>query len=116
MIVNDELIMKRLANMAEDLTKLKFKDLKKNYTYAENLFQHGNLMMMIKNYGYAIDRYTEALKRHPSDPVYWRNRAVAFEADGQDDEAKMDREVAKILECEFIVFHGYEVAMKSNHP
>ncbi len=69
---------------------------------ADKLKQEGNAQMSSKQYDKAIDAYTEAIKRNPSNPVYYSNRAAAHSSKGDHLTAAVDAEKAIELDPKFV--------------
>jgi small glutamine-rich tetratricopeptide repeat-containing protein alpha len=69
---------------------------------ADKLKQEGNALMSSKQYDKAIDAYTEAIKRDPSNPVYYSNRAAAHSSKGDHLTAAVDAERAIELDPKFV--------------
>ncbi|KAF2859847.1 hypothetical protein K470DRAFT_91718 [Piedraia hortae CBS 480.64] len=61
---------------------------------SERLKGQGNAALQRKEYATAIELYTRALEIAPLNPVYLSNRAAAYSASGQHEEAKNDAELA----------------------
>ncbi|KAA8909200.1 glutamine-rich cytoplasmic protein [Sphaerosporella brunnea] len=61
---------------------------------AESLKSKGNAAMSQKDYQTAIDYYSQALKIHPTNPIYLSNRAAAYSSVGNYDAAIKDAEIA----------------------
>ena len=57
----------------------------------------GNKAFQAKNYTLAIERYTEAIKYDPTDPVFYTNRAACYTELKQYDEAISDCKLAVAL-------------------
>lgn len=110
----NERAIERLKTVCKPITQIEIGnyDFGAAYKLAENLFQHGNLMIMIKQYDEAIERYTEALKKNPTDPSYWNNRAIAFENVGKEEESKLDLEVAEMLLQTFVEMGAVGLSLK----
>jgi small glutamine-rich tetratricopeptide repeat-containing protein alpha len=69
---------------------------------ADKLKQEGNALMSSKQYDKAIDAYTEAIKRDPSNPVYYSNRAAAHSSKSDHLTAAVDAEKAIELDPKFV--------------
>lgn len=61
---------------------------------AEKLKSAGNAAMQQKDYKSAIDKYTEAIRLAPTNPIYLSNRAAAYSASGDHASAVKDAEIA----------------------
>ena len=61
---------------------------------AEKLKSAGNAAMQQKDYKTAIEKYTEAIKFSPTNPIYLSNRAAAYSASGDHAAAVKDAELA----------------------
>ncbi|KAI1616587.1 protein phosphatase [Exophiala viscosa] len=61
---------------------------------AEKLKSAGNAAMQQKDYKTAIEKYTEAIKYAPTNPIYLSNRAAAYSASGDHASAVKDAELA----------------------
>jgi small glutamine-rich tetratricopeptide repeat-containing protein alpha len=61
---------------------------------AEALKSKGNAAISQKDYKTAVDYYTQALKIHPTNPIYLSNRAAAYSNIGDYDSAIKDAETA----------------------
>jgi len=61
---------------------------------AEKLKSAGNSAMQQKDYKTAIEKYTEAIKFAPTNPIYLSNRAAAYSASGDHASAVRDAELA----------------------
>merc|ERR1712093_205269 len=68
---------------------------------AEKLKGEGNALMASKNYSAAIAKYTEAVAKNPSNPVYYSNRAAAHSQAGDHDKAIDDANKAKEIDPKF---------------
>jgi small glutamine-rich tetratricopeptide repeat-containing protein alpha len=69
---------------------------------ADKLKQEGNALMNSKQYDKAIDAYTAAVGRDPSNPVYYSNRAAAHSSKGDHLSAAVDAEKAIELDPKFV--------------
>jgi small glutamine-rich tetratricopeptide repeat-containing protein alpha len=72
---------------------------------AEKHKQEGNARMTGKQYDEAIDAYTKAIERDPSNPVYFSNRAAAHSSKSDHLSAVADAEQAIELDPKFV--RGY---------
>ena len=72
---------------------------------AEKHKQEGNAHMNGKQYDDAIDAYTKAIERDPSNPVYFSNRAAAHSSKSDHLSAVVDAEKAIELDPKFV--RGY---------
>jgi tetratricopeptide (TPR) repeat protein len=72
---------------------------------AEKHKQEGNAHMTSKQYDEAIDAYTKAIERDPSNPVYFSNRAAAHSSKSDHLSAVADAEQAIELDPKFV--RGY---------
>lgn len=72
---------------------------------AEKHKQEGNAYMNGKQYDEAIDAYTKAIERDPSNPVYFSNRAAAHSSKTDHLSAVVDAEKAIELDPKFV--RGY---------
>ncbi|KAK5095630.1 Small glutamine-rich tetratricopeptide repeat-containing protein 2 [Lithohypha guttulata] len=61
---------------------------------AEKLKSAGNAAMQQKDYKTAIEKYTEAVRMAPTNPIYLSNRAAAYSASGDHASAVKDAEIA----------------------
>ena len=61
---------------------------------AEKLKSAGNAAMQQKDYKVAIEKYTQAISYHPTNPIYLSNRAAAYSASGDHQLAINDAELA----------------------
>lgn len=61
---------------------------------SDKLKSEGNALMAKKEYAAAIEKYTQALEIAPSNPIYLSNRAAAYSAIGQPENAATDAELA----------------------
>lgn len=61
---------------------------------AEKLKSAGNAAMQQKDYKTAIEKYTEAVRLAPTNPIYLSNRAAAYSASGDHASAVKDAEIA----------------------
>ncbi|KAK5465106.1 Small glutamine-rich tetratricopeptide repeat-containing protein 2 [Exophiala xenobiotica] len=61
---------------------------------AEKLKSAGNSAMQQKDYKTAVEKYTEAIKFAPTNPIYLSNRAAAYSASGDHASAVRDAELA----------------------
>ena len=61
---------------------------------AEKLKSAGNAAMQQKDYKTAIDKYTEAIRLAPTNPIYLSNRAAAYSASNDHASAVKDAEIA----------------------
>ena len=61
---------------------------------AEKLKSAGNSAMQQKDYKTAIEKYTQAISYHPTNPIYLSNRAAAYSASGDHQLAINDAELA----------------------
>lgn len=61
---------------------------------AENLKGQGNVAMQAKKYDEAIELYSRAIEIQPTNPIYLSNRAAAYSATRQHEEARQDAELA----------------------
>lgn len=61
---------------------------------AESFKSQGNAAMQQKDYAKAIDLYTKAINLSPTNPIYLSNRAAAYSASNQHEEAVADAELA----------------------
>lgn len=68
---------------------------------AEELKNEGNKYMSAKDYGAALNAYTQAIELHPSSPVFYSNRAAAYSQIGQHDEAISDAKKAAEIDPNF---------------
>lgn len=68
---------------------------------AEELKNEGNKYMSAKDYGAALNSYTQAIELHPSSPVFYSNRAAAYSQIGQHDEAINDAKKAAEIDPKF---------------
>ena len=68
---------------------------------AEELKNEGNKYMSAKDYGAALNSYTQAIELHPSSPVFYSNRAAAYSQIGQHDEAISDAKKAAEIDPKF---------------
>jgi small glutamine-rich tetratricopeptide repeat-containing protein alpha len=69
---------------------------------AEKHKQEGNALMNSKHYDKAIDAYTAAVGRDPSNPVYYSNRAAAHSSKGDHLSAAVDAEKAIEVDPKFV--------------
>ncbi|KAI9780607.1 MAG: hypothetical protein M1816_002803 [Peltula sp. TS41687] len=69
-----------------------------NNAEAEALKSQGNSAMARKDYEAAIEAYSQALHLSPGNPVYLSNRAAAYSASRQHEEAKADAEAATTVD------------------
>jgi small glutamine-rich tetratricopeptide repeat-containing protein alpha len=69
---------------------------------AEKHKQEGNALMNSKHYDKAIDAYTAAVGRDPSNPVYYSNRAAAHSSKGDHLSAAVDAEKAIEVDPNFV--------------
>ncbi|KAJ9090963.1 hypothetical protein QFC20_007774 [Naganishia adeliensis] len=72
---------------------------------AESLKAAGNALISAKQYSTAIEKYSQAIALDPSNAVYYSNRAAAWGAMGEHDEAVKDAERAVELDAGFV--RGY---------
>ena len=68
---------------------------------ADKLKGEGNSLMAAKKYPEAIAKYGEAIRKNPSNPVYYSNRAAAHSQAGDHQKAIDDAEQAKSLDPNF---------------
>lgn len=68
---------------------------------AEELKNEGNKYMSAKDYGAALNSYTQAIELYPSSPVFYSNRAAAYSQIGQHDEAINDAKKAAEIDPNF---------------
>jgi small glutamine-rich tetratricopeptide repeat-containing protein alpha len=61
---------------------------------SDQLKSEGNALMAKKDYAAAIQQYTKALEIAPANPIYLSNRAAAYSASGQHENAAQDAELA----------------------
>ena len=76
-------------------------DAEKNKAEADKLKGQGNAAMQQKDYSKAIDLYTQALNLNPLNPIYLSNRAAAYSATGNHEDAKNDAEMAVAADPSF---------------
>lgn len=74
-------------------------------TKAEQLKAEGNALISARQYSTAIEKYSQAISLDPSNAVYYSNRAAAWGAMGEHDEAVKDAERAVERDAGFV--RGY---------
>ena len=92
------MIPERLKETGQFFADTSFDDLVEFHRLSENLFHQGNLMVVVRQFDIAVEKYTESLKYYPIRVSAWHNRAIAFENLNKGTEALLDREVASFLE------------------
>lgn len=68
---------------------------------SDKLKSEGNALMAKKEYASAIEKYTQALEIAPSNPIYLSNRAAAYSAIGQPENAAKDAELATSVDPKY---------------
>ncbi|PHH69726.1 hypothetical protein CDD83_5631 [Cordyceps sp. RAO-2017] len=68
---------------------------------AEALKSKGNAAMANKDYGAAIDLYTQALNLHPANAIFLSNRAAAHSAAKDHASARIDAEAAVAIDATY---------------
>jgi small glutamine-rich tetratricopeptide repeat-containing protein alpha len=74
-------------------------------TKAEQLKAEGNALISARQYSTAIEKYSQAISLDPSNAVYYSNRAAAWGAMGEHEEAVKDAERAVERDAGFV--RGY---------
>lgn len=68
---------------------------------SDKLKSEGNALMAKKEHAAAIEKYTQALQIAPNNPIYLSNRAAAYSAIGQPENAAKDAEVATTVDPKY---------------
>lgn len=68
---------------------------------SDKLKSEGNALMAKKEHSAAIEKYTQALEIAPRNPIYLSNRAAAYSAIGQPENAAKDAEVATAVDPKY---------------
>lgn len=68
---------------------------------SDKLKSEGNALMAKKDHAAAIEKYTQALQIAPNNPIYLSNRAAAYSAIGQAENAAKDAEVATTIDPKY---------------
>ncbi|KAJ6501633.1 putative stress-induced protein STI1 [Mycena vitilis] len=69
---------------------------------AEKFKQSGNSLMSSKQYEKAIESYTQAIDKDPTNPIYYSNRAAAYSSKGDHLSAVNDAEQAITVDPKFV--------------